>query len=96
MYMHGKGIWHEYYLNVVSMDDEPVMTNEERLAAICKEYAVLNNRTSGSILELFNTINNRLKFLIKNSVKQWHLQTFRKNTYIAGGWFGRLYMSVYN
>ena len=34
------------------------MTDDEKLAAIVKQYAVLNNRTSGSILELL-TINNR-------------------------------------
>lgn len=28
------------------------MTDDEKLAAIAKQYAVLNNRTSGSILEL--------------------------------------------
>lgn len=44
------------YLNVTSTDDEPVMTEEERLAAIVKQYAVLNNRTSGSILQLSSII----------------------------------------
>lgn len=29
------------------------MTDDEKLAAIAKQYAVLNNRTSGRILELF-------------------------------------------
>lgn len=43
-------------LNVTSTDDEPVMTDEERLAAIVKQYAVLNNRTSGSILQLSSII----------------------------------------
>ena len=52
-----KGNWHEYtYLNVTSADDEPVMTDDERLAAIAKQYAVLNNRTSGSTLEFFTII----------------------------------------
>ena len=32
------------------------MTDDERLAAIAKQYAVLNNRTSGSTLEFFTII----------------------------------------
>ena len=36
-----------HVLYIVSAQDEPQMTDEERLAAIAKQYAVLNNRTAG-------------------------------------------------
>lgn len=62
--MYGKGNWCEYIAvitkTVFSIDEEPVMTDEERLAAIAKQYAVLNNRTSGTFClksfcnEIFN------------------------------------------
>ena len=48
---------HLNILDFVSIEsDEPVMTDEERLAAIAKQYAVLNNRTAGIVLELFRTV----------------------------------------
>ncbi|KAL9974378.1 hypothetical protein ACROYT_G011402 [Oculina patagonica] len=37
--------------------DEPVMTDEERLAAIAKQYAVLNNRTAGSFVDFVSILN---------------------------------------
>lgn len=39
------------------IDDEPVMTDDERLAAIAKQYAVLNNRTSGSFVDFVSILN---------------------------------------
>ncbi|KAJ7376657.1 hypothetical protein OS493_033539 [Desmophyllum pertusum] len=39
------------------IDEEPVMTDEERLAAIAKQYAVLNNRTSASFVDFVSILN---------------------------------------